>query len=1667
MDNSTIWKIIDRYFQDNPQCLVRHHIESYEDFFKTGIHQIFKEKNPVRISSNYDESIGEFRNECLLYFGGRNGDRIYIGKPVIYDKDNEHYMFPNEARLRNMTYGMTIHYDIEIEYVTILKPGEIPDLVGMNKLEKITEEDLDNHDSDNEIVNKHQYKSKTDIANEEKIEDVIDTEMKKGGAPTTVKATYKTANKRKTKNRKMTLTPAETAIIRKATEDSVRGNRQIREEVLEGIYLGKFPIMVQSEFCVLKGLPREMKYNMGECKNDIGGYFIIDGKEKTIIPQETFANNMIDIRKSKDDKYLYTADIRSVSENVSKPVRTLSVKIVAPSNKYTFENIVVNIPNVRKPIPLFIVFRALGIISDKAIITTCLLDLEKYRPMLNLFVPSAQDAGSIMTQLTALKFIATFTKGKTVAHAHEILTDYFLPHIGETNYITKAYFLGYMVFRLLCVYNGTENPTNRDNYKYKRVETVGTLIRDLFAEYYSIQLKTIQVSFEKILYFNKTIYADNLDELINKNYKEIFQEREVDAGFRKAFKGNWGAKAHTKRIGIVQDLNRLSFNSAINHLRKTTLPMENGLKLVEPRLLHSTQWGMYDPIDTPDGSDIGLHKHLSMMAHITKGISREPMIDWLFENAAMKRVEECTPILLSTMTKVFVNGYWAGAINEPIATLEKIRLFRRNALISIYTSVAFDYMMNAIMIYTDGGRLCRPLFYRDYHTQKMSFELPDIAKRLDNDEFTWIELISGFNEKRAELKFHPNEMKTYSLKELYSSVESDTDMSKNKRFIEKKAVLDYLDTNETETALIALNQETYDTGVHRDKYTHMEIHESLVLSVMINMAIFPENNPATRNNFSCGQSKQSVSLYHTNYQMRMDKTAVVLSYGQKPAVKSRYLEYINHEENPYGENLIVAIMCYTGYNVEDAILMNEGSIHRGMFRTTYFSTYESHEEHTITNDMTVETIFTNIETEEGTVGMKPGYDYSKLDKYGLILENTPINEKTVLIGAITRTSRVESRKTDCSKTPKKGQLGVVDKSFITEGEEGKRIAKIRIREERLPCIGDKMASRAGQKGTVGLIIPERDMPFLKSGLRPDIIINPHAIPSRMTIGQLVETITGKASVYYGSFGDTTAYNNRGSKIGIYGEMLTKAGFHSSGNDILYNGMTGEQIESEIFIGVNYYMRLKHMVKDKINFRALGPRTALTKQPVSGRANDGGLRIGEMERDGVASHGMTNFLTESMMERGDKYYMAICNKTGMLAVYNPAKNLFMSPMADGPLRFTGELDDGKMNLQYITRFGRSFSVVSVPYSLKLLIQELQTMNVQMRIITEDNIKQLESMSFSKNINYLLNERTDITPEKIIQKLRNAISTELANSKKSDKTNGKFGGKEEDNADVYIYEKRPELNTNPREIEELRDDFESYNNSPKFNPGSPLEEKSNNENGDEFNSPSYPEDNSPTYPEETDEPPNTMNQNDRIVKGGKSYHRNAADDDADDDNLNKYKINDIVLLRGHVPPNEKWILKKMGVNVVTLHKLHPDKNDSTEDIVHVAAISDIMPYDPIYDKYPQTNPYDSMKMMTGHSNELDPNIMPTMPPNVTVNPVIKIFNGNGNDMSSGSGTGDETANNGQSSPYIVETGSDKSKKVKGGTNDETNVNNEKEESSGGGSFGSGIIDFAKNLFIKKIP
>ena len=1259
--NETIpWNIIDKLFNDNPNLLVAHHIDSYNEFMSNGIRQIFREHNPIVFQKEKDQKTDTFRNVSRFYLGGKNGDKIYYGKPVIYDEigttSRVHYMYPNDARLRNMTYGVTIHYDVDVEF-----------------------------------------------------DNVINEEGRGGEQESSEKAV--------SKEKIVTIT-------------------------LPQILLGKFPIMVHSNLCILTGLPKDVAYNLGEDKSDHGGYFIVDGKEKIIVSQEIFADNMLYVQtRSPDDKYSHSVEIRTVSEDTSKPERKLRVYMMAPSPRYTNGQIVVEIPNVKRPIPLFILMRALGVISDYDIIETCLLNMSENRDIIELFRPSVHDANKIFTQRAAIEYIGVFIKGKSVVQAQHILMNFFLPQIGELNYQSKAFFLGYMVNKLVRVKANIDPPIDRDSLKFKRIKISGKLIHSLFNEYYAQQIKRIRTLLDFKYNYNSAILSERFTDIV-KEYEDIFKDRIVEEGLRRAFKGDWGGSEFTKQAGIVQDLNRLSYNSAISHLRKVNLPLDASAKVIKPRLLHGSQWCLMDPVDVPDD---GLQKHFAISAHITNGCNGSDMTRWLLTEPDINllSLEKYPKDFLYYQTKVFVNGSWIGVVADPEFVVGRIKTCRRLSFIPLHVSCSWDIQFREIQIFTDGGRACRPVYYYNNDKQAFAFQAnKTILKLLKERKFNWNELVGGFGIKRINYNEFYNTGDVASIMKLYDNLPEGITFE---RMAQRMAVLEYIDASEENNALFAFRPDDK-IKPGSAQFTHSDIHPSLMFGVMGNLISFPENNQLPRNTFSCSQSKQAVSLYNTSFLQRFDKMGVVLNAGQIPLVKTRYLKYFNNEQNPYGQNAIVAIMCYNGYNVEDSILFNEGSIKRGLFRTSYYNMYETREDSKQSSGERVDSRVVNMNDYQQqnavvNAGRGEGYDYSNLDANGLILENTMVTEKSVLIGQVVTNSKNAGRVVDASVRPKKGQIGYVDKTYITEAanpDMPSRIAKVRIREDRAPNIGDKFASRCGQKGTVGLIIPEKDMPFTADGVRPDLIVNPHAFPSRMTIGQFVETIMAKACVVYGAFGDCTAFVNLGNKQATFGSMLQKENYSSTGTQILYNGTTGEQIESEIFIGPTYYMRLKHMVKDKINFRARGPNTNLTRQPVQGRANDGGLRIGEMERDGVIAHGATRFLQESMMVRGDNYYMAICNKTGMTAIYNPDSDVFMSPMADGPIQFNDALTDNP-KLVNITRFGRSFSVVQIPYSLKLLIQELQTMNCVMRVITEDNIDQIESMSFSDNYKILSGQK----------------------------------------------------------------------------------------------------------------------------------------------------------------------------------------------------------------------------------------------------------------------------------------------------------------------------------------
>ena len=448
---------------------------------------------------------------------------------------------------------------------------------------------------------------------------------------------------------------------------------------------------------------------------------------------------------------------------------------------------------------------------------------------------------------------------------------------------------------------------------------------------------------------------------------------------------------------------------------------------------------------------------------------------------------------------------------------------------------------------------------------------------------------------------------------------------------------------------------------------------------------------------NCAQAKQAMGMYVTNFQNRMDKTAYVLNYPNRPLVDTRVMNMIQLNKIPSGTNLIVAIMTHTGYNQEDSILINKGSIDRGMSLITLYHTEKDEDKQKINGD---EEIRCRPDATK-TKGMKLG-NYSKVNSKGVIPENTLVENRDIIIAKVMpiKENRNDHTKVikyeDQSKIYKTVEETYIDKNYIDRNGDGYSFAKVRLRTLRKPVIGDKFSSRHGQKGTVGNIIPECDMPFTRNGLKPDIIINPHAIPSRMTIGQLKETVLGKVLIELGLFGDGTSFGD--FDVSQICKELLKLGYESNGNELLYNGLTGEQHECNVFMGPVFYQRLKHMVNDKAHSRSIGPMVNLTRQPAEGRSRDGGLRFGEMERDCMISHGASSFTRERMYDVSDKYSVFVCKKCGLIAAYNNESNVHHCLTCDNRA---------------------DFAFVKIPYSCKLLFQELNAMNVVPRIITDDN------------------------------------------------------------------------------------------------------------------------------------------------------------------------------------------------------------------------------------------------------------------------------------------------------------------------------------------------------------
>ncbi len=1466
-DADGLFSIIESYFKGrHSSMLVRHQLESYNDCVNRQLHQTIDMFNPVMIRSDKDfiAELNQYLLEAEITF-----TNLKIHQPHIYENNGSHkIMLPNIAKLRNFTYASNMTIDINIKYT-------VRDTLNMDQPR---------------IINK----------------------------------------------------------------------------TISKISIGKFPIMVNSSICVLNQHTNINPAAIDECAFDHGGYFIIKGSEKTVLQQERAAQNVVYCYDGKNTaKCSWYAEIKSMPDNKCISPKQIEIEVISRNNGYGYPLKVV-IPRIREAIDLFVVFRALGVLSDREICQYILLNetAAENEEIMEYLNASVIEANKYMTEEDALRQITTYaaftpinmdkdhgTKKKR-DFVMEVLANDLFPHCRTSK--QKIYFLGYMANKLIRTALGRIKPSDRDSYVNKRIDTTGTLLNNLFRNYYNKMVKEMVKNILKEINNGSWRSTDNYENIINSsNICKMIKSTTIETGINRALAtGDFSIKqSNSSKVGVAQVLNRLTTAATLSHMRRVNTPIDKSGELIEPRKLHGTTFGFLCCAETPEGQSIGVVKSISTLMHLT--ISSNSSSLYVYAEPFVQALDTIKPADAYDTVKVFINGCWIGNTDRPLELYNDMKDKKYRGIINIYTSVVFNYKSMEIQICNDGGRMTRPLLRVK---GSRAIITRDIIDQLDKSELSWNDLLTNckldesvveyvdpceqnfamiamrakdsYIIENARIKYthceiHPSTIfgvlascipfpehnqaprNTYQCLDVNETVllsngdkipikdvkVGDSVISFNPETMSTshtKVVYQYV--RETDKKIFKLRtisgREIVATDDHKFMTTegwcevqHMEINKTLVGTMdILNKAVFEmvesivevdnrlisditvesENHSfIAGNNFlssNCAQGKQAMGVYSTNYDKRYDKTAYVLTSPSRPLVDTRLMNWLDLVKIPSGQVIHVAIMSYTGYNQEDSVLVNKGSIDRGMFATTIYHT-EKDEDKTITR------LVSRCKPDPTkTKGIKYG-NYDKIDSTGFVPKNTLLEDHTIIISKVVNIKENRNDPTkqikyeDQSKSVRTGGEEIyVDSNVQCRNGDGYNCAKVRMRTFRKPCIGDKFcmtddhdvltlnrgwvpiaevatsdliaqlnrttnkleyvnpietlvfdhegemyeietqgvsqkvtmnhrmwvqqrykpnyeliqakeivgenvvykcydatlnnifdsnecymnstnittdfvgkvyclrvpsevflvrrngrcsftgnSSRHGQKGTCGLIIPECDMPYTKNGLKPDIIINPHAIPSRMTIGQLKETLLGKVLVHLGLFGDGTSFGDLDVKT--IAEKLQDQGYESYGNEVMYDGLTGEQFQTSIFIGPVFYQRLKHMVNDKQHSRSIGPMVNLTRQPAEGRSRDGGFRIGEMERDVMLAHGISRFCRERLYDVSDKYSVHVCKKCGMIAQYNDEGNAML----------------GKFNFSVhkcsICDNMTDFAYAEIPYAFKLMAQELQTINCVPRLMTE--------------------------------------------------------------------------------------------------------------------------------------------------------------------------------------------------------------------------------------------------------------------------------------------------------------------------------------------------------------
>ncbi len=971
----------------------------------------------------------------------------------------------------------------------------------------------------------------------------------------------------------------------------------------EDVQLGRIPIMVKSGVCNLSGMSDEDLVKNYIDSRDHGGYFLINGNERVMVMAEDLASNQTFVEWQKTRNRLM---LRLFSQRGAYKIPVSLVESPYGILEVSFSRF--------RDIPAIVLLKALGLISDADIVK--FIGKQTDGLVVNLYefagIGSVNDALMWIAEKSSLQG----TNKEMLDRVKQRIDSYFLPHIGldKASRMEKA--------RTLCkfikqFYIARENPsaamTDKDHYANKRVRLSGDLLSDLFRVNINILLREVQHTLQKTMkrrkfYSIKTIAKSTL-----------FTHRVESA----IATGSWIGE----RSGVTQNMDKNNSFAVMSQLQRVTSTLPGEQENFAARTVHPTHYGRFCPIETPEGTEIGLRKNLALLARISTRTTIEyENVLRVLKDSGMRDVEGAVD--------VFYNGRFIGAVDDVDGFVGKVRNFRREGRLPFEVSVRFDRFLDTVFISSEIGRVIRPLIVVEDGVSRLKNEHLELVK---SGVLTWEGLF-------------------------------------------EKGILEYLDAAEEDDCYICLDEKDL-----TKEHTHLEVDAIDIFGVSVSLIPFGDHDPPARMVKGGSRAyRQGLGIYAGNFPVRIDTDVSLLHYPQKPLVRS--FIYDTLDVHPVGQNVVLAVMPYEGYNMEDATVLNGGSVDRGFGRSSRFRPYTS-----------VELNYAGGLKDEITIPNKDvsGYrleeNYRFLEDDGIVFPEAEMVEGEVVIGKVSppkflseaREISIQTKKENSSAI-RQEETGIVDAVFVTQDQEGNMVVHVRTRELRIPEIGDKFSVPHGQKGILGMIAPECDVPFTISGIRPDIMFNPHGIPSRMTVGYLMDVLAGKVAALSGRIVDASAFS--GEKIDSLENNLKKLGFRENGKEVMYNGITGQRMPVKIFIGNMFYLKLKYMVADKMHSRASGKIALLTRQPIEGRARGGALRLGEMEQEALVGHGASLLLKERY--DSDKVVINICTKCGAIVIDDQIHNKKVCSLCHS----------------------NQVEPVEVSYAFKLLIEELQGLHL---------------------------------------------------------------------------------------------------------------------------------------------------------------------------------------------------------------------------------------------------------------------------------------------------------------------------------------------------------------------